>query len=335
MRRWLFMVFLGWMSNVTGLIWAAEGLPAGVTPPAMIVVVGAAGEEEFGREFRQTAELWQKASTQAGGTFASIGSGTTNDAPDSATGVTDLARLEKVLQELPREAGGDVWLILIGHGTFDGREARFNLSGPDLTATDLARMVQPIHRRLIVINGASSSSPFLSKLSGPGRVIVTATRSGYEENVARFGRFLAVAISDTSADLDKDGQVSLLEAFVLAARRVAEFYETEGRLATEHALIDDNGDGAGTPADWFRGVHAIKKAEGGSSLDGLRAHQVHLVRSAAERGMPDAQRARRDELEAALAKLRESRAKLDPEEYYRRLEPLLLDLARLYGGSKE
>jgi len=335
MRRWLFMAILGGLCNVTGLTRAAEERPPTVTPPTLIVVVGAAGEEEYGREFRQTAELWQKASAQAGATFTSVGSGVTNDAPESASGVNDLARLEKTLLDLPREAGGDVWLILIGHGTFDGREARFNLSGPDLTATELARMVQPIHRRLIVINGASSSSPFLSKLSGPGRVIVTATRSGYEENVARFGRFLAVAIGDASADLDKDGQVSLLEAFVLAARRVAEFYETDGRLATEHALLDDNGDGAGTPADWFRGVHAIKKAEGGTSLDGLRAHQVHLVRSAAERGMPDAQRARRDELEAALAKLRETRSKVDPEEYYRRLEPLLLELARLYGGSKE
>ena len=101
------------------------------------------------------------------------------------------------------------------------------------------------------------------------------------------------------------------------------------RLATEHALLDDNGDGMGTPADWFRGVRAVKRAERGTSLDGLRAHQVHLIRSAPEQRLSPAQRARRDELEQAIARLRESKSKLTEDEYYGQLEKLLLELARL------
>src|SRR5213075_927990 len=98
------------------------------------------------------------------------------------------------------------------------------------------------------------------------RVIVAAARSGYEQNYARFGQYMAEAIADPTADLDKDGQTSLLEAFLTASRRVAEYYATEGRMVTEHALLDDNGDGFGTPADWFRGIRAVKAAKDGAPL---------------------------------------------------------------------
>ncbi|MEO8429144.1 MAG: hypothetical protein ABI651_18795, partial [Verrucomicrobiota bacterium] len=161
-----------------------------------------------------------------------------------------------------------------------------------------------------------------------------ATKSGYEQNYSRFGQFIAEAILNPQADLDKDGQTSLLEAFLIASRRTAEFYTTEGRLATEHALIDDNADGLGTPADWFRGVRAVKTAANSAGVDGLRANQIHLVRSEQERKLSPALRARRDELEVVIAKLRETKSKATDEEYYRQLEPLLLELARLYGPSE-
>jgi hypothetical protein len=222
---------------------------------------------------------------------------------------------------------------LIGHGTFDGKEAKFNLRGPDFSATDLATWLQPFRRPLIVINTAAASGPFLNKLSGPGRIIVTATRSGYEQNFARFGQFFSATIADLKADLDKDGQVSVLEAFLMASHDVAEFYKSEGRLATEHPLVDDNGDGLGTPPDWFRGIRAIKKPAQGASLDGLRAHQVHLVRSDAERKLSPALRTRRNELELGIMQLRETKETLPPDDYYHRLEILLLELARLYESS--
>jgi hypothetical protein len=164
-------------------------------------------------------------------------------------------------------------------------------------------------------------------------VIVTATRSGYEQNYARLGKYISEAIADPAADLDKDGQTSLLEAFVMGSRKTADFYSSEGRLATEHALLDDNGDGAGTQADWFRGVRAVKKPEKGASIDGLRAHQIHLVRSESEQRLPPEVRARRDELELSIATLRESKAAINEAEYYRQLEPLLIEISQLYNQA--
>lgn len=289
----------------------------------VIVAVGAAGEEEFGKEFVSWAELWRNAGEKAAANQVTVGL-----TPTNAT--SDLALLKEALTKEPTNSTAELWLVLIGHGTFDGQEARFNLRGPDLTATELADWLKPFRRPIIVINCASSSSPFLNKLAAPNRVIVTATRSGYEQNFARFGKFLAEAMTDSKADLDKDNQTSLLEAFLLASRQVTEFYEAEGRLATEHALLDDNGDGLGTPADFFHGVRAGKKPTGGGSVDGGRAHQIHLVRSETEQQLPPAVRARRDEIELALARLREMKSQLAEAEYYRRLENLLRELAQLY-----
>jgi len=227
-----------------------------------------------------------------------------------------------------------LWLVLIGHGTFDGKEAKFNLRGPDCSASELAGWLQPFHRPVAVVNTASASGPFINKLSAPGRVVITATRSGNENNYARFGQYLAEAITDPEADLDKDGQTSLLEAFLIASRRVGEFYQLEGRLATEHALLDDNGDGLGTPADWFRGIRAVKKAKDGAALDGVRAHQFHLIRNEAERNLPPAVRLKRDELELEIARLREAKNQMDEDGYYSSLEKLLLQMARLYERAE-
>jgi hypothetical protein len=294
--------------------------------PTVIVAIGAAGEETFGKEFATWSELWGKASDRAGAKHFVVGLGATN-------ATSDLSRLKEALLGEPTNSAAELWLVLIGHGTFDGKDAKFNLRGPDLSATELSAWLKPFHRPVVVINCASSSSPFLNTLSSPGRVIVTATRSGYEENFARFGKFMAEAIADSGADLDKDGQTSVLEAFIMASRKVNEFYATEGRLATEHALLDDNGDGLGTPADFFRGVRAVKKPAGGVSVDGFRANQIHLVRSAEEQKLPLEVRERRDALELAIAKLRETKESLPPDEYYRRLENLMLELARLYSSG--
>lgn len=294
--------------------------------PAVILAVGAAGEEDFGKDFAAWAGLWKKATDQAGAKCVVIGLGPTNT-------VTDLVTLKEAISAESSESTAELWLVLLGHGTFDGREAKFNLRGPDLAATELAEWLKPFRRQLVIVNCASSSSPFINALSAPGRAIVTATRSGHEQNYARFGGYLAKSISDPAADLDKDAQTSLLEAFVMASRRVAEFYDTEGRLATEHALLDDNGDSLGTSADWFRGVRAIKKPEGGAAVDGLRAHQIHLVRSPQEQEMPPELRARRDSLESALARLRDEKKALSDDEYYRRLELLMTELAALYESK--
>ena len=296
------------------------------TPPTVIVVAGASGEEEYGRSFSTWAGLMEKAARQGGAKDIVIGL-KTNEAS------ADREQLQQALANEPKEGAAELWLVLIGHGTFDGKEAKFNLRSNDLSATELANWLQPFHRPLAIINAASASAPFLAKLSGTNRVVITATRSGSEVNYARFGHYFSEAIADPGADLDKDGQTSLLEAFLMASRRVKEFYDLEGRLATEHALLDDTGDGLGTPPDWFRGVRAVKSAKDGAALDGLRAHQFHLVRSKAEQEMAPEVRARRDALEVLIARLRDNKRVLPEVVYYEKLEALLLEMARLYEGA--
>ena len=183
----------------------------------------------------------------------------------------------------------------------------------------------------MIINCASASAPFLNALSGPNRVVLTATRSGFERNFCRLGGHLARAIGSPESDLDKDGQTSLLEAWLTATRQTAEFYQNENRLSPEHALLDDNGDGKGTPPDWFRGTRVTRKSDDPKLLpDGLRAHQLHLIPSAAERALSPAQRAQRDVLDLDLARLRARKSDLQPDVYYEKLETILRQLALIY-----
>lgn len=307
---------------------------AGAAPAAsfhsdasVLLVVGAPGEAEFGSNFVHQASLWEGACASAGCRHATIGLAQPNN-------TNDLELLRAWLNAEPKTGAGQLWLVLIGHGTFDGKEARFNLRGPDVSADDLARWLQPFQRPLAVIDTSSSSAPFLAKLSATNRVIITATRSGHEQNYARFGNYFAEAISSLDADLDKDGQVSLFEAFLSASRRVAEFYKLEGRIATEHALLDDNGDALGTPADWFRGLRAVKRPKD-AALDGSLARQFILIPSSLEASFTVAQRARRDALERDVLSLRDKKSQLPETEYYGRLEKLLLELARISCGTSK
>jgi len=307
----------------------AHSAETNTAKPTVIVMAGAAGEEDFGKVFVQAAESWQRAAEKARVNF--VGIGMTN-----STATNDLARFHAAMDKESKDGSAELWIVLLGHGTFDGKEAKFNLHGPDLSASSLSNLLIGFHRPVAIINTASSSSPFIKALSRTNRVIATATRSGSEENYARFGRFISQAIGETEADLDKDGQTSLLEAFLMASRRVTEFYKSEGRLATEHALLDDNGDGLGTPADWFRGIHAFKKAANNAPLDGMRAHQWHLIRSSQDQKLSAEQRKERDSLELQIGKLREQKSSMSEDEYYRKLEQLLTKLADIeFSGESQ
>lgn len=299
---------------------------AGAPPqdrPCVLVVVGAPGAPEFAPQFREWADRWEAAAKKGNAEFIRIGT-------DEESGTADRDRLQMEVASRAKSGKAPLWIVLIGHGTFDGREAKFNLRGPDASDAQFAEWLSGAGRSVAFIDCASASGPFLNRLSGKDRIVITATRSGDEQNFTRFGQHLAESIADPAADLDKDGQVSLLEAFLSANGRVAEFYRTGSRLATEHALLDDNGDRLGTPADWFTGVRATKRAKDGASPDGLRAHQLHLIPSDRERGIPPEKLRRRDQLELAIAALREKKGKLDEASYYDQLEKLMLDLARLY-----
>lgn len=308
------------------LVPAAHAASAPPTGPAFIIVNGAAGEQAYGDVFARQVAAWEKTATTLGARPLVIG----RESPEAAA---DRTRLEQTLAAEPKEGADPLYLLLIGHGTFDKKVARFNLRGDDVTAAELAAWLQPFQRPLAILNTTSASAPFLKALSAPGRIVVTATRSGNEQNYARFGASLAASLDDPAADFDQDGHLSLLEAFLAASAKVNEFYQTEGRLATEHALIDDNGDGLGTPAAWFRGLRATKKPKDAAALDGPRAHQWLLSPDAAAATQPPEWRARRDALEAALASLRDQKDSLPPEDYYRQLETTLLDLARHYQAG--
>jgi hypothetical protein len=296
--------------------------------PTVAVVVGAPGTDEFRSQFDQWAARIEEAAARSEAQWHRIDGG---DSPQEDSGETDdRTRLQRFLEAQAGESDEPLWLVFIGHGTFDGQTAKFNLVGPDVSAAELSQWLAGCKRPLAIINCASSSGPFVNRLSAPDRVIVTATRSGFEQNYARFGEYFSAAIADPAADLDKDNQTSLLEAFVAASARVEEFYKEESRLATEHALLDDNGDGLGTPASFFRGVRAVEKPSGGAATDGTRAHQLHLIPSRQERKMPVVLRDYRDRLEQQIAALRDDKPQWDEAAYYARLEDLAISLARVY-----
>ena len=292
----------------------------------VIVVTGAAGTEDYGKGFARAAAAWSKAGKQGEAKVTVIGQ-------DEVTG-RDLEKFQEALDGLDAGSAEPLWIVLIGHGTFDGRAAKFNMRGEDLSAAALAGMLKEVKRPVAIVNCATASAPFIKRLSGEDRVVVTATKSGYEDSYARFGTWLAESIASRDADLDQDGGTSLVEAFLAAAKAVEEFYEKEGRVATEEALLDDNGDGFGTPADWFRGVRAVKAAKDGAEVDGLRAHQWHLVPSEEERHLAPEIRRQRNALEAELFALRQRKGKMPEDVYFRKLEAILRQLAGLYAEAE-
>ena len=308
----------------------------------VVIIRGASGTSEYGHLFDSWSDRWEAAATAGGASVARIGPKTGDDgstlaALDKSSGA-DRTSIENVLREAATQVRSkklaELWVVLIGHGTFDGRSARFNLRGIDFGADDLKKWLEPITCPIAIANCSSASGPFLKALAGQNRVVMTATKTGAEINFARFGEFLSEAVGDSKFDLDKDGQTSAFEAFLSASRRTLAFYESEGRLATEHSLLDDNGDGLGVRADFFRGVRLVRKVQGGGAVDGRLAHRFHLVRSDSEQQLSPETRKLRDQLEQAVIQLRDRKSSFDDEDvYYRQLEQLLVQLAKVYESS--
>ncbi len=276
----------------------------------VVIVVGAPGAEEYGKKFTAQVNAWTTACTKAG------------IAPEIYSGEKTTAELEQRLSRSKPDRS--LWLVLIGHGTFDGREAKFSAEGPDFDVKQFSDWIKPLKQEVAIIHTASASGGFLKSLSGKSRIVITSTKSPDEVFYARFGEHFAEAIGGLAeADLDQDKQVSLLEAFRHASKAAATYYENEGRLATEHALIDDNGDGVGTRYEMIEGA-----------ADGDRASQLVLVLSEEEQKLTDAQRSTRNGLERDLKSLKEQRTKLSDDEYYTKLEALMRKLGEVYGSSR-
>ena len=294
----------------------------------ILLIVGASGAPEFGEQFKQWAETWQQIAKNANANIDSIGL-------SSQSNETDRELCKLSIDRLAKESDSPLWIVMIGHGTFTRGVAKFNLRGPDISATEFAEWLMPLERPIMVINSASSSGPFINRLSGERRIIVTATKSGTEQNFARFGEYFARAIVADDADLDHDDEVSVLEAFLRASADVRSFYESEARIASEHALIDDNGDGKGTPPSMFRAARAVGESASGSPLDGAYASQITLSPILSRIQLTATQRSQRHEIEGELSSLRERKSQLDQASYDALIEPLMIRLAKIYRDAEQ
>ena len=287
----------------------------------VLVVAGAGGEEEYGNLFAEWTETLAKAFEGNAAELVHVTNG-----PEEIGARKTIETKLKVWADSKRN---EIWILLVGHGTFDGKEAKFNLVGNDVSDKEFQHWLKPHEGPLVFINTSSCSAPFIKALSGPNRVVATATKSGYEQNFCRFGGYMAAALGQAEADLDKDGAVSILEAFLIASRQVGEYYRENDRLVSENALLDDNGDGRGTPADWFRGVRIERKAKGDSTADGKLSRLVFPVVPPAEKDIPGLLRERRAGVEVKIETLRSLKKSLEADVYYRDLEKLFLELATI------
>jgi hypothetical protein len=260
--------------------------------------------------------------------------------PARVTGRSTKEGIETAIGTIASRARANdvVLIVLFGHGSYQSGESRLSMPGPDLTAQDFAVQLGRLHNQTVVFaNTTSASGEFVKALSGPGRVIVTATRSGNERNATNFGEHFAAAFANDVADTDKDGAVSVLEAFSYARTETNRQYEQDKRIPTEHAVLDDNGDQKGTD-------EPDRETDDGALAQATFIGQAAVVAGAAppENASPAlrALYAERKAIEDKLAALRALKDSMAAAEYEKQLEDLLVELAlknqeirRMEGGG--
>jgi hypothetical protein len=284
----------------------------------LLVVAGLGGEPQYRDAFHEWAKAMVGAAEGHGiprENVTYLGEKPELD-PALIDGPSTKAGIEKAFQALASRLGrGDsVLVLLLGHGTFQSGESRFNLPGPDLGAADLAALLDRLPAaKVAVVNAASASGEFAKALAGKDRIVVTATKSGMERNETVFGRYFVEAYAGEGADADKDGRVSLLEAFEYARRRVSRFYEAENRLLTEHAVLEDSGDGARARSFFLGGAAAAGAAAGAAPA----ARDPRIAALEAERAA----------VEERLEALKADKESMDAAAYEAELERLLVELA--------
>ncbi len=218
-----------------------------------------------------------------------------------------------------------VYVVLFGHGSYDGEHAQLNIPRRDLDDADYAELAGRLRAgRLVFVNTASASAPFIDALSAPDRVVVTATRAGTQRNETVFPRFFVEALSGAGADLDKNGDLSVGEVFRYAAQKTAQSFAEGGHLATEHALLEDTGDAKG-----YRAEELEAAGEGNlAGLTYLRRRATALAAGPDGAALAPLLR-EKERLERDIAEVKSRKNRLGEDEYYRQLEVLFVRLARL------
>jgi hypothetical protein len=239
--------------------------------------------------------------------------------------------LNAVCAKLARQVQKEdlVFVFIEGHGDYDGKVYKLNLVGPDPTADDLAAILYDIPaRRFIVVNATNCSGGSIPALSQKDKIVVSATKSGMEKNLTHFGRFFIDAFKNNTADSDKNGRVSILEAFSYARQKVEEYYVNEGNLLTEHAVLDDNGDGSAQSRP------APENGEG--LLARITWLNAAIPAGAQANRTPEQQKPALEarELEKQIEALKYAKGKMPEAEYEKKLEELLLGLARINAKLK-
>jgi len=281
-----------------------------------VIVSGLGGEPDYEQRFTAAANELDKifkAADSAARVYSLTGAHAT------------AAQLRETLSTVARDAKADddFALILIGHGSFDGAEYKFNLVGPDLTAAEIAGMCDRIAaRRQLVVDTTSASGGAIQALVRPGRAVVAATKSGTEKNATVFARYWVEAFQDPSADTDKSDSISAMEAFTYAAKKTAEFYDSQKRLATEHSVFVDVG--SGEP------VRAAGNGQG-MFLSSFTLLRLGASRQAANDPAKRALLEQKDTLEQKIDSLKYQKAAMDPADYKKQLTDALVELAKVQG----
>jgi hypothetical protein len=291
----------------------------------LLILVGLAGDPEHGELFHkwggELAESAGRLGVPADHVVYLVDQAQEGD--KNATGKATVEEISKTFDRFAKQATPEdaVYVVLIGHGSYDGKTAKFNLPGPDISAADFNTQFRKLPTKQIVfVDTTSASGPFINDLSAPGRTIITATRNGAENFSTLFGGYFVDALTGDEADADKNRRVSMLEAFQFAKAAVQRAYEKEGLLSTEHALLDDNGDKAGSADPSTNGP------------DGKVASLLAIGSAADAAALPTDPKLRalvleQRELEHRVESLRLLKESMDPAKYQSELEKLVTDLA--------
>ncbi len=308
------------------LLVASWASAAGAQDRYALIVSGASGGAEYVQQYAQWTDALSKVLAERMKLDPRhVTLLTDTPQPDAAATAVNVRRALAAMRDtLTRD--DLLFIVLIGHGTFDGVDAKFNLVGPDLASTDWSALLRPIAGRVVFVNTTSGSFPFLEHLTGSRRVVITATDAAAQRFDTVFPQYFAAALGDDSADLDKNGRISIWEAFAAASAGVRRHYQQRGQLATEHPLLDDNGDGVGSdmvnPGD-----------------DGSLATRTYL-----DEALPGARPTdevllkllqRKATLEAETDDLKIRKTFLTPDEYAREFERMMIELARVSHDIRE